>query len=56
MRYAGVLWRKADERGFPVGTAAQAQPRAPPRSAEQDLAAALAGAGGGHGGSGQPST
>lgn len=56
VRHTGVLWRKADERGFPVSTPAQAQLLPLPRSAEQDLAAALAGAGGGQGGGGQPST
>ncbi len=43
---AGVLWRQADEKDFPVGAHQPSLPAAA-RSKAQDLAAALAGAGGG---------
>ena len=50
---AGMMWRKADERDFPV-TGERAVQRAAARSEVQDLAAAMAGAGGGRSGAGKP--
>lgn len=52
-RRAGVMWRKADERDFPVADERAVQ-RTAARSDAQDLAAAVAGAGGGHSRAGKP--
>lgn len=47
------MWRKADERDFPVADERAVQ-RTAVRSETQDLAAAMAGAGGGRSEAGKP--